>query len=426
MDEPLSANPRAEARRTIGFRRRASIYIPSVGSSMSNEALACEENERETHAMEESGPCGLAFEFYLGIRFSIRTVGNVLEVPATQTVTAPQSSSTSETYEWSSGWTKTFPIHQSCNSTLRSQLAEGLDEAVQLAQHARDHLLRWGVNSEFTQKYFGNGSTSVPIGWYERIISADRTGMTFRCDDPDRNCATQDAWAGHWRGENATTETVICPLSFEIRRPLSSVCGLGYTVAESKLNTFWATDLMHRVLHVPTIAEEGVDHFAEDYAEVIALAKSDPSKSVIDSDALQYFAIDVWAYDIAAPGVGCTGEYSEESADEKPTATATESAVPSATSEAPKTGQGPASSPVATGANTRHERWQRWFHGGPNHKEKTYVLGNKQLTHSLSIVTNGACRESEQCLPASRIAEGEQCMPQYPPPELPPIVIVHV
>ena len=51
-----------------------------------------------------------------------------------------------------------------------------------------------------------------------------------------------------------------------------------------------------------------MEHFAEDYAEVLELAKTDPAKSALDSDAIQYFAIDVYAYDIAAPGQGCTGE----------------------------------------------------------------------------------------------------------------------
>lgn len=134
-------------------------------------------------------------------------------------------------------------------------------------------------------------------------------------------------WAGHWRGSNATSETVICPLSFEIRRSLASVCGLGYTVAASKLNTFWATDLMHRILHVPVVSESIVDHYAEDYAEVLELAKTDPSKSPIDSDTLQYFAIDVYAYDIAAPGEGCTGEVE---------ATETSSETATATTEAAK------------------------------------------------------------------------------------------
>jgi hypothetical protein len=41
---------------------------------------------------------------------------------------------------------------------------------------------------------------------------------------------------------------------------------------------------------------------------VLELAKTDPAKAAIDSNSLQYFAIDVYAYDVAAPGVGCTGK----------------------------------------------------------------------------------------------------------------------
>ena len=94
------------------------------------------------------------------------------------------------------------------------------------------------------------------------------------------------------------------------------MCGQGYTVASSPLNTFWATDLMHRVLHVPAISEGVVDHFAEDYAGLLELAKEEPEKAAIDSDALQYFAIDVYAYDIAAPGDGCSGETEEAGEDD--------------------------------------------------------------------------------------------------------------
>lgn len=85
-----------------------------------------------------------------------------------------------------------FPIHESCNATLSAQLTRALDETVVLARHAKEHLLRWGGESPFVQKYFGNGTTSTPIGWYERIISADRGNIVFRCDDPDENCATQE------------------------------------------------------------------------------------------------------------------------------------------------------------------------------------------------------------------------------------------
>lgn len=112
-------------------------------------------------------------------------------VTATVTVTKASPSSASASHDWAAGGTSSFPIHHSCNSTLRVQLENALGETVELAEHARDHLLRWGGESPFVQKYFGNASTAGPIGWYERVIAADRTGMTFRCDDPDRNCATQ-------------------------------------------------------------------------------------------------------------------------------------------------------------------------------------------------------------------------------------------
>ncbi|KAK3292881.1 putative peptidase domain-containing protein [Chaetomium fimeti] len=241
------------------------------------------------------------------------------------TTTTPSStasaSSTPTPYDFTAGAVTSFPIHSSCNSTLRRQLERALDETVELAAHARDHILRFGGASPFVQKYFGTGngtdgtplaSTAMPLGWFSRVALGDRGNMTFRCDDPDENCATQDEWAGHWRGANATQETVICPPSYAKRRWLDSVCGLGHTVVGSPLNTFWATDLLHRVLHVPQISENLVEHYAEDYEAVLELAKTDPAKSAIDSDTLQYFAIDVYAFDIAAPGVGCTEAEEEE------------------------------------------------------------------------------------------------------------------
>lgn len=256
------------------------------------------------------------------------------EEPTSVLPSGPDASETpAAVYDWSADWKTKFPIHESCNATLRAQLEDALDETQQLAQHARDHLLKFGHKSEFVQKYFGNSSTATPAGWFDRVVAADKTGMVFRCDDPDKNCATQDEWAGHWRGENATSETVICDLSFHIRKPLSAVCGLGYTVANSKLNTYWATDLLHRVLHVPEISEGIVDHYAEDYNDALRQAEEEPEKSAIDSDVLQYFAIDVWAYDIAAPGVGCTGEQ-EETEEETETPTSTVSSAPSSTSSA--------------------------------------------------------------------------------------------
>lgn len=224
-----------------------------------------------------------------------------------------------------------FPIHSSCNTTLHHQLSRALEETVQLAQQAKSHLLLHGLDSPFVQKYFGNYSTAAPIGWFDRVISANRGDMLFRCDDPDKNCATQDgiapspptvpphvltfpqkAWAGHWRGPNATQETVICPLSFQPgkRRHLDAVCGWGHTVSQSPLNEFWAVDLLHRILHVPRISEDVVGHFADGYVGVLELAGSEPEKVGRDSEALQLFALEVWSVEVSVPGVGCLAEVS--------------------------------------------------------------------------------------------------------------------
>lgn len=153
--------------------------------------------------------------------------------------------------------------------------------------------------------------------------------------------STKLGWAGHWRGENGTDETVICDPSYETRRSLSTMCGLGYTVSESETNTFWAADLLHRLYHVPAIGQNWIDHFADGYEEVIDQAKENATLSTRDSETLQYFALEVYAYDISVPGVGCPGDqhehdetHAEQTTSAAPTATNTE--APSATSEVPE------------------------------------------------------------------------------------------
>jgi len=119
-------------------------------------------------------------------------------------------------------------------------------------------------------------------------------------------------WAGHWRGSNATQETVICERSFSgIRWPLAALCSRGYTVVNSPTSQFFAADLLHRVFHLPRISEGIVKHFAHDYPAMMDLAKTGPEEAVINSDTLQHFAVDVYAYDIASPNQGCTGKYEQ-------------------------------------------------------------------------------------------------------------------
>ncbi|KAK0613819.1 major allergen Asp F2 [Immersiella caudata] len=221
----------------------------------------------------------------------------------------PSSIYSPPSYSYLSEFKSPFPIHSSCNATAYRVLSSALWETVTMARTAKEYLLDVGNQSPIFQKYFGaTGQTAVPIGIYERIIEANHDVMLFRCDDPDQNCATQEGWAGHWRGINATSETVICPLSFAKRLPLPQLCLNNYTVKNSPLNTFWATDLLHRLLHIPNISENVVDHFASGYDGVLKLAKVSPEKAVIDSDAIQYFALEVFALFYGAPGTGCLGE----------------------------------------------------------------------------------------------------------------------
>ncbi|KAL4764222.1 major allergen Asp F2 [Aspergillus foveolatus] len=199
-----------------------------------------------------------------------------------------------------------FPIHHSCNATEQRQLATALQETVTLTEHAKDHILRWGNESAIYRKYFGDRPSLTAIGAYDIIINGNPDNVLFRCDNPDGNCALE-GWGGHWRGENASDETVICELSYTTRRSLSTMCSQGYTISEWETNTFWAGDLLHRLYHMPAIGQGLVEHYADGYEGVLELAEGNRTEAVHDSETLQYFALEVYAYDVVVPGIGCVG-----------------------------------------------------------------------------------------------------------------------
>jgi hypothetical protein len=89
---------------------------------------------------------------------------------------------------WDAGGTPEFPIHGSCNVSEVIQLRKHLGDMKMVANHAIDRILRYGNESELFVKWFGASPTAQPIGWYERLARADRTGFQFRCDDPDGFC----------------------------------------------------------------------------------------------------------------------------------------------------------------------------------------------------------------------------------------------
>lgn len=238
-------------------------------------------------------------------------VSSVFALPANireadQSITTSSSAAKETPYQWDWNWNTEFTIHSSCNDTQYNQISAGLSEAKVISGQARDHTLRWGNESEIYQRYFGNASTAEVIGWFDLVVNGKNDQYLFRCDDIDGNCGL-DGWAGHWRGENGTFENVICDLSYTDRLYLSQMCSQGYTVANSKNSLFWATDLLHRLWHTP-MGQGVVEHYADTYQECLELAISNPSEAVRNSATLRYYALDVYAYDISSPGVGCTGK----------------------------------------------------------------------------------------------------------------------
>ncbi|KAK7054499.1 Prenylated Rab acceptor protein 1 [Paramarasmius palmivorus] len=197
-------------------------------------------------------------------------------------------------------------IHESCNVTERRQLSKALQETYELASVARDYVLQHGHTDQLFKTYFGTGEPYPVIGAYEQLISGDKTGVLLRCDNIDGNC-DQEGWYGHWRGENATLETVICQRSYEGRKPLEQFCALGYTVAEYSPSYYFATDLMHRFYHIPAIGNEIIEHYADSYEDCLQLAIDYPTNATYNTHSLQYFAADVYARVVGNPGEGCTG-----------------------------------------------------------------------------------------------------------------------
>lgn len=126
------------------------------------------------------------------------------------------------------------------------------------------------------------------------------------------------------------------------------MCGYGYTVAGGALASFFASDLIHRLFHTDKIGEGTVFHYADTYDECLQLAVEAPEEAVRNAHTLQYFALDVYAYDIANPGQGCTGEpvveEEEETADASSSVTSSAAAATTSSESSSSTSSADASS----------------------------------------------------------------------------------
>lgn len=146
-------------------------------------------------------------------------------------------------------------------------------------------------------------------------------------------------------------ETVICPASFSARRMLSQICAQGWNVRESNRLIFWASDLIHRLYHVPAFGQHYIDHYADGYDELVGNATLNSVNSTHDSDGLQYFALDAWAHDVILPGEGCPGPTGELPSTSSAVSSLSSSA-PTATSSAAATSVTASSAAAASATET--------------------------------------------------------------------------
>ncbi|RDB17278.1 Antigen 1 [Hypsizygus marmoreus] len=245
-------------------------------------------------------------------------------------------------------YTKNIGIHPSCNATQTRQLKKALADTYEIVNVARKYVLANGPEDLLYKKYFGDGDYISVLGAFDGILVSNKEGVLLRCDNIDGNC-DQEGWAGHWRGTNATSETVICDLSFEIRRPLEQFCGFGYTVSNDSASYYFATDLMHRLYHIPVITYAKVGHYADSYDECLELAVHNSTWTPFNTHTLQYFAADVYGQEVGAPGIGCSGESALHDHGHEPVTTT----APASTSAASQTTQR-SSSAATTAASSCH------------------------------------------------------------------------
>ncbi|GAA6043326.1 hypothetical protein JCM8097_001186 [Rhodosporidiobolus ruineniae] len=229
-------------------------------------------------------------------------------------------------------------IHESCNAAQQIYLRRGLNEMNTLAEHAHDRILRLGEDDPLYVQYFGNSSSATTSGFYAQIRWGNKPGVLLRCDNPDGNCEQTTAagpWvpgltvhsssplsystAGHWRGKNATLETVICPPTYNVtnRLPLSSLCWDEKEIGVTPPATWLAVDLLHRMTHIPSITGGHVTHAADTYPSVLALAASNSSLAGANQATFQLYALDAYARDAAYPPNGCALPPSEAKEEEE-------------------------------------------------------------------------------------------------------------
>ncbi|GAA5970036.1 hypothetical protein JCM11641_000243 [Rhodosporidiobolus odoratus] len=182
-------------------------------------------------------------------------------------------------------------IHDSCDAAQTHYLRNGLHEMNIITEHAHDRILRLGEADDLYVRYFGNSSSATTSGFYAQILWGNKPGALLRCDNPDGNCE-QTTEAGPWDTN---------------RLHLASFCWDGNKVGVNASSTWLASDLLHRLTHIPAITNRHVVHAADTYADVLALAASNDTLAGFNQATFQLYALDAYARDVAFPPHGCVG-----------------------------------------------------------------------------------------------------------------------
>ncbi|ODN93443.1 hypothetical protein L198_05308 [Cryptococcus wingfieldii CBS 7118] len=190
-----------------------------------------------------------------------------------------------------SPYTSDIEVHSICNATQRRMLQKALSDTYEVTSFAKEYITTNGGDDPIFQQYFGTdtGSYTQVIGIWDAFLPSNKEGVLLRCDNPDGNCG-QEGWRGHWGGDNATSETVICDLSYTDRLFNENFFMFGYSSARNLRLFGLSVSCDHRFFHVPAVTNGKVDHYAEDYTGILELAEHNSTYAAVDSNALQYFA----------------------------------------------------------------------------------------------------------------------------------------
>lgn len=129
----------------------------------------------------------------LFLNFLLSSAAIAVALPTSGTSEGNQTQPFSQTglAPWNAGAVNQYPIHSSCNATQHRQIELGLTETIALAQHAKDHILRWKNESAIYRKYFGDRPSMEAVGAFDVVVNGDKKDILFRCDNPDGNCGLE-------------------------------------------------------------------------------------------------------------------------------------------------------------------------------------------------------------------------------------------